>query len=142
MGGAAVLRAVAKKGVTPNALILESPFDSLLTTVSNRFHALGLPAFPSAGLLVFWGSVQHGFNGFEHNPADYAQAVRCPVLLLHGESDPRVTTKQARDIYTRLGVYKEFVEFPAAGHESLIRADPAIWKEHVGRFLDGITVSH
>src|SRR4051812_26439189 len=57
MGSAAILRAVAHEGAQPDALVLESPFDTLLNTVGNRFHALGLPAFPSAELVVLWGSV-------------------------------------------------------------------------------------
>src|SRR5207237_2938162 len=62
MGAAAIMRAVATEGVHPAALILESPFDRLLDTVANRFHAMGLPAFPAAGLLVFWGSLQQGYD--------------------------------------------------------------------------------
>ncbi len=75
----------------PAALVLESPFDALLSTVVNRFALMGLPAFPFAHLLVFWGGVQQGFNGFRHYPADYATEVRCAVLLLDGANDTRVT---------------------------------------------------
>lgn len=135
MGSVAVLRAIAQEGVEPDAAILESPFDSLLSTVGNRFHAMGLPAFPGAELLVFWGSVQHGFNGFAHNPADYATSVKCPVLLLSGESDPRVTPEQARGIFERLRGRKEFVSFPGAGHEALVVNTSEIWTARVGEFL-------
>ena len=84
MGSVAVLRAVAELGIRPDAVVLECPFDRLVNTVSNRFQAMGLPAFPCAHLLVFWGGWQHGFNGFEHNPVEYAGKVDCPALLLHG----------------------------------------------------------
>jgi hypothetical protein len=136
MGSVAVMRAIAKEGVQPDAAILESPFDGLLSTVRNRFHAMGLPAFPGAELLVFWGSVQHGFNGFEHNPLDYASSVKCPALLLSGENDPRVTLEQARVIYERLGGEKEFVNFPGAGHEALVVDAPEVWRERVRQFLN------
>src|SRR4029079_14105793 len=91
MGGAAVLRAVAVDGVRPNAMIVEGVFDRLLTTVQHRFDAVHLPAWPAAPLLVFWCSIQMGYNGFAHHPIDYAAAVTCPILLLPGEPAPRIS---------------------------------------------------
>ena len=135
MGAAAVFRAIASEGVQPTALILESPFDSLSGTVGNRFHAMGLPSFPGAHLLVFWGSVQQGFNGFTHNPAEYARSVQCPVLLLHGELDPRVTVEQNALIFEQLDGEKHLASFPSAGHESLVGDTPELWKEKVTQFL-------
>jgi uncharacterized protein len=136
MGGAAVLRAVAVEGVEPDGVILEGPFDRLLGTVRNRFHAMGLPAFPGAELLVLWGSVQQGSNGFAHNPVDYARSVQCPALLMHGALDPRVTPEEAAAIFDRLSGHKEFVSFPGAGHGSLFTAEPEVWKEQVRGFLE------
>jgi len=141
MGAAAVLRAIAIEDVKPNAVILESPFDSLLGAVGNRFHAMGLPAFPSAELLVFWGSVQQEFDGFTHNPVEYARSVECPALLLHGELDPRVTVEQNALIFERLAGQKQLVSFPGAGHESLIVDAPEAWKQHVADFLQQELVS-
>lgn len=141
MGASAILTACAHDAVRADALILESPFDSLLNTVRNRFSAAGLPAFPSAELMIFWGSVQHGFNGFAHNPADYAAGVQCPTLLMYGESDPRVTPEQSMALYERLNPEggKQRVAFPGAGHESLVANDKALWVESVDRFLSGLT---
>jgi alpha-beta hydrolase superfamily lysophospholipase len=48
MGAAAVIRAVGDLGVSPDAIILESPYDRLVSTANNRFHAMHLPAFPLA----------------------------------------------------------------------------------------------
>ena len=135
MGAAAVLRSVAVGGAKPDALILESPFDSLLSTVGNRFHAMGLPDFPAAELLVFWGGVQQGIDGFADKPVDYARSVRWPTLLMHGEQDPRVTVEQSGAIYDALGGYKEQVEFQGAGHQSLLASAPQLWKDNVQRFL-------
>ena len=138
MGAAAVLHAVAQEGVQPAALILESPYDRLLDTARNRFASMGLPAFPGAELIVFWGSVQHGFDGFGLNPVDYAPTVTCPTLLLHGEQDPRVTVAQNAAIYARLGGRKQLVSFLGAGHELLIAAAPDHWQRSVAGFLAGI----
>ncbi|MBI5395241.1 MAG: alpha/beta fold hydrolase, partial [Verrucomicrobia bacterium] len=70
MGAAAVLRAIHQRRAAPDAVILDSVFDTMLQTVKNRFQSMGVPSFPSAELLVFWGGEQLGFNAFRHNPVD------------------------------------------------------------------------
>jgi uncharacterized protein len=135
MGSAAILRAIEVNGVRPNAIVIECPFDRLLSTVGNRFTAMGLPAFPLAETLVFWGGTQHGFDGFAHNPVDYAASVTCPVLLMHGDNDRWVTRVQAESIFQKLAGEKEFVVFSGVGHQSYLEAKPEEWKEHVSRFL-------
>jgi hypothetical protein len=59
----------------------------LLNAVKSRLQAFGIPSFPLAESIVFWGGVQHGFNGFDHNPVTFASRVKCPTLLLHGATD-------------------------------------------------------
>ncbi len=135
MGSAAILRAVAVGDVRPDALVLESPFDQLLSTVKNRFGSMGLPAFPLAHLLVFWGGVQHGFNGFRHNPVDYAARVSCPTLLMHGTKDVRVTPAQTQMIFDALAGDKRLEAFDNVGHASYVAAQPAAWRQRVSAFL-------
>lgn len=135
MGAAAILRAVAAFGVAPSGLILECPFDRLLTTVQNRFRLLGVPSFPAAQLLVFWGGRQAGFNGFSHNPVDYARAVKCPVLLMNGDQDQRARLEDARAVFDALPDRKRMKVFAGLGHESYLAAQPEIWKAEVHTFL-------
>ena len=138
MGAAAALRAVAHEGVAPDGLILAAPFDRLLRTVAHRFDLLGLPAFPTAHLLVFWGGWQHGFDGFAHNPVDYAADVRCPALLLHGSKDKRATPEEARRVFDRLAGPKRFHLFEGLGHESFLSRRPAEWRAQVASFLSDV----
>ena len=135
MGAAAVLRAVSQLGVKPDAIILESVFDTLLNTIRHRFASMGVPSFPSAELLVYWGGRQMGFDGFAHNPADYAANVTCPALILHGTGDARVPVEDARQVFEHLGGPKHFVEFSTVGHESCARHNQAQWRQAVGSFL-------
>jgi alpha-beta hydrolase superfamily lysophospholipase len=136
MGSVAVLRALAMhEDIQPAAVVLECPFDRLRTTVASRFTAMGLPAFPAADLLLFWGSVQMGFNGFRHNPEEYARAVRSPVLQMHRAKDTRVTQEHAEAIFRNLGGEKEFQVFDAVGHESYFAKRPEVWKKTVSTFL-------
>jgi alpha-beta hydrolase superfamily lysophospholipase len=135
MGSAAILRALAVEGTRADAAVLECPFDHMLSTVEARFAAMGVPSFPCAELLLFWGSVQLGFNGFNHNPSEYAAAVNCPVLLLHGEKDPNVSAAQTAAIFQTLGGPKKLHTFSGLGHEPYLWKQSVEWKAEVGRFL-------
>ena len=142
MGAAAVLRAVHSCGVTPDAVVIESVFDSLLNTVRHRFEAMGAPAFPGAQLLAFWGGRQTGFNAFEHNPVDYAASLRCPSLFLHGSDDPRARIDEARRVFAAAPGKKVFLEFPGLGHQTGIARFPTEWKQAVGQLLKEAAAGH
>ncbi|MGV3754082.1 MAG: alpha/beta hydrolase [Verrucomicrobiota bacterium] len=135
LGAAAILLAVAHEGVAPDGLILECPFNSLLTTTGNRFRAMKLPAFPLAHLLVFWGGKQHGFDGFTHDPAEYAQAVKCPTLLLIGDTDARVTLADIEAVRKNLPRDSGFHVFKDTGHESYLKKHSDGWKSELSAYL-------
>jgi dipeptidyl aminopeptidase/acylaminoacyl peptidase len=135
MGAAAILRAVHAHAIQPDGVILEAVFDTLLSTIRHRFRAMQLPAFPGAELLVFWGGWQWGFNGFAHNPSDYAASVHCPTLLMHGERDPRVSLSEARRVFEAIAGAKEFVTFERNGHTSYLSNNAHHWRAAVERFI-------
>jgi uncharacterized protein len=136
MGGAAILRAVAIDDVHPAAIIVEGVFDRLLTTVKHRFDAVHLPSSPAAELLIFWGSMQMGYNGFGHNPVDYARAITCPILVMHGERDPWITTGETQALVARIGEPKQVIDFPGVGHEMpFVYPAPDLWVATVKQFL-------
>jgi alpha-beta hydrolase superfamily lysophospholipase/protein-S-isoprenylcysteine O-methyltransferase Ste14 len=141
MGGAAVLRAVAAEGAAPQAVVLESCFDTLLNTVRSRFRAMKLPPSPLAELLVFWGGVRGGFNAFTHNPATYAARVNCPVLVLCGANDPRVSTTEAKRLYDALNGPGRFSIYPGAGHQPLAATDETRWQEDMAWVLAAATAA-
>jgi len=135
MGGAAVLRAIAVNRVKPDAVIIEAIFDRLLNAGKNRFRSMGLPGSPFAEMLLFWGSLQHGFNFFSHNPIDYARSVDCPTLVLHGEKDERATLGQARGIALAMGAEARFVGYADVAHGPIVDARGGDWKRDVQTFL-------
>ncbi len=137
LGAAAILRAVGTGKAAPDAIIAEAPFDSLLHTVGNRFSAMGLPRFPFAHLLVFWGGVQHGFNGFKHTPAEYARAITVPTLVMMGEHDNRVGLQAGKTIAANLGERGTFHAFRGRRHAFLLQDATSEWRETVGAFLKG-----
>jgi uncharacterized protein len=135
MGAAAILRAVARNGIKPDGVILEAVFDRMLNTVRHRFEAMGVPSFPSAELLVFWGGRQTGADVFAHNPADYARSLACPALVMHGSGDPRARLEEGRRVFDAAPGPKTFREFPNVGHESYLACYPAEWRQTVAAFL-------
>jgi len=135
MGGCAILRAVALLGVQPAGIIIESTYDRLLSTVEDRFRAMGLPTFPLARLLVFWGGVQLGFDGFALNPADFAEKVRCPTLSFQGGLDVRVTNAQSQNLFNHLAGPKQFELYPNCGHCGFLTSDRARWIRAVSTLL-------
>jgi len=135
MGGAAVLRAIAAEKVTADAIILEATFDTLLNTGKSRFHALGLPGSPFTELLIFWGSLQRGFNFFSHNPVDYARSVNSPTLILHGEKDARATLEQAHNLTRSFDGKARLIVYPDVPHMAIVNARPSEWTRDIEVFL-------
>ena len=135
MGAVAILRAVHEHAVAPDAVILEAVFDTMLNTVRNRFAALGVPSFPSAELLVFWGGWQADFWGFSHNPVDYAPSVLSPALFMHGAGDSRATIAEGRRVFEAVRGPKEFLEFATVGHEAYASKYPHEWRTAVAEII-------
>lgn len=135
MGAVAIMRAIACADIEPDAVILEAIFDRLLNTVRNRFRVLHVPAFPAAELLTFWGGHQWGFNGFRHNPVEYAAHLTCPVLMMHGDQDDRARHSEARRVAAALQIPPTFVTFVGAGHESYLALDRERWLAAVKEML-------
>lgn len=136
MGSAAIMRAIAVSNLKPDAIILENPFDSLSNAVRNRVRTVGMPSFPAAELMVFWGGISVGYNGFDHNPVEYAKSVKCPTLFMHGDKDVRTTAEQAQTIFDNLAGKKTLVWFRGIGHTLLAKSQPDVWDKHVSEFLN------
>ncbi len=138
MGAAAIMRAIAIGQVHPDGIILEGVFDTMLNAVKNRFRLMGVPSFPAAQLLVYWGGREFGFDGFSHDPVTYASSVTCPTLMLHGSADPRALAEQARRVFATIDAPKTFELFEGAAHEPLEEFAPDRWTRVVTTFLNGI----
>jgi alpha-beta hydrolase superfamily lysophospholipase len=135
MGAAAALRAVSLGRAHPDALVVESPFDTMFTTVAHRFDLVGVPKFPLARLMVFWGGVQQGYWGFAHNPRDYARAVKCPTLMIRAGRDPFVRKSEAESVFNAMCGPKQLVVFDKAMHEPCVGVDNRMWAGKVTDFL-------
>jgi uncharacterized protein len=138
MGSAAILKAVSEEKVNPDAIILEEPFAKLVHAVGSRVSKNHIPSFPLAELIVFWGGIQHGFNGFDHNPVDYARQVKCPTLILQGELDQWTNRAEIDRIFDNLRGYKQLSIFPGTGHNLLVTVNREHWKGDMEKFLEKV----
>ena len=135
MGAVAIMKAVKDFKMQPSSIIVEYPYGTMYKTVKARFKMNGLPAFPMAGLLVFWGGIQNNFWAFSHNPESYAKEISCPTLLLYGEKDERVSRKEIDKMYENLKGPKTLRTYQFAGHESFLQVYHAQWLKDIREFL-------
>lgn len=141
MGAAAAMKFSAERGDKSKRtipMILECPFNSLYETTQARFHSMNLPSFPFAELLVFWGGTMNGFNGFDHNPIEYAKEIRDPILFLHGSVDDRVTVEHMEEIVASHTGESEFHSFKGAGHSDYLENHQLEWQSAVADWLKRI----
>lgn len=135
MGAAAILKAMNDYSLKPSGILLECPFGLLYKTVCARFKLMGVPSFPMASMLTFWGGVQNGYWAFSHNPARYATSVTCPTLLLFGEADNRVSREEIDLIYENLKGKKTLKTYPNVGHAIFTPENQASWISDVSSFF-------
>jgi uncharacterized protein len=136
MGAVAILKAMDDYAIQPTGIILECPFGTMYETTCARFESLGVPVFPFASLLVFWGGIENGFWAFAHRPVEYAKSVNCPALLLYGEKDQRVSRREIDEIYQNLKGEKQLRTYPLAGHENYLTKYRRQWIADIDLFLN------
>lgn len=136
MGAVAIMKSISDYELEPKGIMIECPFGSMYKTVCARFKTMNAPVFPMAGLLVFWGGVQNKFWAFGHQPIEYAKKITCPVLLLYGAKDEKVSREEEIDsIFNNLQGKKRLKVYPEAGHENYLIKYKDEWTADVHEFL-------
>jgi uncharacterized protein len=137
MGAVAILKAVKDYNIQPAAIIIECPFGSMYQMICSRLKVLHVPSFPMAGLLDFWGGVQNGFWAFSFKPAEYAKSIKCPVQLLYGEQDKKVSRGEIDEIFSNLCCIKQLKTYPLAGHNIYMTKYKQKYIRDIAEFLKG-----
>ena len=137
MGASAILKAMNDYHLNPSSIILEVPFGTMYKTTCARFKVMGVPPFPLASLLVFWGGVENGYWAFGYKPIEFAKEVKCPALLMWGEQDEYVRREETEGIYHNLAGRKVLKTFPEARHEDYFNKYKAEWVRDICSFLSG-----
>jgi alpha-beta hydrolase superfamily lysophospholipase len=141
MGGAAALGAVAREGAPADGVIAEGTFSTLLRTVERRFSMMGAPTWPGAPLLVAWGGLWIGTNGFSHRPVADAGRAGVPMLFLHGEDDFSGPPEDGAALAAAAGARGTLVVLPRTPHHPGLHVRPVEWSTAVDRFLGGVLLA-
>jgi len=135
MGSVAIMKAINDFDIKPEGIIIECPFGSMYKTVCSRFKTMNAPTFPMVGLLIFWGGLQNGFWSFGHNPTEYAKKINCPVLLIYGAKDEKVSREEIDNIFNNLVGQKKLKIYQEAGHENYLTKYKDEWTQDIKNFL-------
>jgi hypothetical protein len=118
----AVMAAYAATIRTPDGVILESGFADARSLVRSS---------PLLALLAL-------FSTYRFPCAEFLQAVRAPVLVMHGDNDQVIPIAQGRMLFERITGPKEFFTIRGGDHNDLTPRDPDTYWQVVGRFISAL----
>jgi uncharacterized protein len=121
-------------------IVADSPYADLRSVASRYVTAFGaIPtpiAWPARTTTLTTAEAIHGIEFEKLNPADWAESVVCPVLLIHGESDKRIPHAHSRQILERLGTHGELWLVEGVGHTKAFANSPTDYVRRVVTFLN------
>ena len=136
MGAVAVIKAQNDYQMNVRSLIVETPYATFEGSIKKRFDLVGVPHFPMAQLMIFWGGVENDFDPYEMRPIDFAKNITVPVLEMSGELDENISVEEAESIYNNFASGKKQLQlFPLSVHESYVSKYPIEWRNVVSDFL-------
>ena len=137
MGADAVLLAAVKIPEI-RAVIAESAYSSVEDNIAEGVRGLtGLPPFPFAPLIVFFGEREAGVDIRSIRPVDVvAWLSPRPLLLIHGELDSLILAENSRRLYAAAREPKELYLLPNAGHGGFLQAAPEEYPHRILAFLE------
>jgi pimeloyl-ACP methyl ester carboxylesterase len=123
MGAGTVLRAAARLPEV-RAVAAISGFSSLEDNVADAVFSLtGLPPFPFAPLVVWFGEQEAGAPLSSVRPVDDMTAIAPrPVLLVHGAADPLLNPANSERLYAAAADPRTLLLLPGTGHSDAITA--------------------
>lgn len=120
-------------------LVIESGFADLQRDIGMLFRRYtGLPAFPFANLIVFFGQFLANVRLSEIRPARVIGRLSPrPCLIISDLADEIANEPyDGEHLYASAGEPKRLWQLPGVGHVRAYDAAPAEWIERVGAFLD------
>jgi pimeloyl-ACP methyl ester carboxylesterase len=140
--GAAVSAATAVMREDIEAVVMESPYTDFCTATVRHATVLGMPGWPFHKVALRLAQWMAEADFSQVQPVNLIPQVRCPVMVIHGQTDPFVLEEDAKEIENAMEakggqnenrVYWRIMD---AGHVMGICAEPEVYRERVGRFLE------
>jgi len=137
MGGATAILAAARYPRI-EAVVAESAYTGVEDNVSESVEALtGLPAFPFAPFVVWFGEREAGVDISRVSPIDVIGTLSPrPILLVHGALDAAISIENAHRLYEAAGEPKELYVLSDAGHGGFPQAQPEEYPRRIIGFFD------
>jgi len=123
-------------------IVADSAYADLRNVASRYVTAFGVipkvVAWPARTIAFATARSMHEIEFENRNPADWADQVTCPVLLIHGKSDKRIPFNNSEQILERLQADKELWLVDGAGHTKAFSTSSGEYVRRVRDFLDRI----
>ncbi len=125
MGGGVVIRAQAEMQIF-KFVIAQSTFTNVPDLVNDVVPLFtGLPSFPFAPMIVFFGSQQTGIDVSAVNSVEQLQRFNnTPILIMHGTKDDWIPFAQGQELFDAAKEPKQFFPIEGAKHFPVLDADP------------------
>lgn len=137
MGGATAIMAAARIPEI-KAVIAESAYTSIEDNIENGVEKLtGLPPFPFAPLVVFFGEREAGIDMAQVSPVtDIPTISPRPILLVHGALDETIPVSNSYALFDAAREPKELYVIENAGHGMLPQTGGEEYVKWVVGFFD------
>jgi pimeloyl-ACP methyl ester carboxylesterase len=137
MGGAVAIRGAARIPEV-RAVAVQSTYSSVEDNVAEGTRAFtGLPAFPFAPLVIWFGEREAGLDIGQVRPIDdVAQIAPRAVLFIHGELDGAILPENSVRLYEAAGEPKELYLVSGAGHGGFLDVAQTAFEQRLVRFFD------
>lgn len=137
MGGMVAIR-YAAQNTNLKAVVVHSAFYSVSSTAGTAVkHYTGLPEFPFAPLIVWWGEQIADFDSSELDSSAWiGQISPRPILIMMGGKDDHIPIESGQWLYDAANEPKEYWFVPEAAHHGIPEVEPEEYERRVTEFYD------
>jgi alpha-beta hydrolase superfamily lysophospholipase len=144
MGGAAALKAVGENACHVDALIIDSTFSDLPSTLARGLkQRTYLPVVPFAAVAERIHDIVARCACKTVQPCHWIATLKCPVFIIHSVNDDITPVTDALELYAaaRHTCSKLWIT-PHASHAAFYKKDPANYAKKVAKFLTSYLFPH
>lgn len=137
MGGAAALKAAESEPALADALIIDSTYAQLNSTILKAYSSKTLlPFYPFFPVITWLFNYLAACDIHQMNPDECVRHITKPILFVHAATDTYVSSKNVLRLYTNVQNKRSKIWVgPACRHGSLHTLHPRAYQYKVQKFL-------